>query len=966
MNSNSYPDEKRKAECGSSLLCLDALEEFSQNLDLSSLSETFSCESDTDESIIKEEDFNSEKKTGNAAGEEKTSAVRDDEPNKGSQELIPAGTVNSQMQQQHDNVTKQLNHVKALMQANQLLTEGLRNKLLQIWCHVPKNEVGSFQDDEISEVDTESLLVLPGEESSVASVYEDDQNVQQQSNLLKAAVENAQREGTSGCAEIHHSANDVSCLHDFVENVKPQGSMCLGERVPDRRENSEKQNGVLRDQATSPTYDCSELELVGTSALQKVQLTISLKNLENATKEMQEYNQKIMLAKNVIEDTAETVKSRLQKIQCQLMELEAANQNLHLQIGKLNADYSQMQEHHRCVVCENKNLEKQCVDLQTNLNSTSEENEHMLTVIDKLEKKMEAALMDLTEIKMEKDKLEQQVQSLKDEYNSQEEARIVEREQINRNYSQLVDEIELLRVQSEKEHLDTQNLQQEISAVRNENHRLQQVAEEEIKKKKLVELDARRWKKANHKLTVEQQEKERQTNIVMQTLKTEMNALKDTSKKREKEIKQSMKMLANIILDMKLVHSDLSTKGPSDKGDCANSVCVRRTSQILSKIDVILSSMEGIIISRESNSSSNGVPPDGIINDKALSDLKEKLPAASNKSKHSKQEECAAIDPKVRESSGNSTSSLKNSKNETVQKRITKKNEECKMLAAENVKLHKCVKELTCKVNGFNKIIQFADQRLQMNNLHILRLEKKNSILLAALNKRPRKNESRGSSPDSTSGSSNASGRACHSKAKQFNHDEADLCFAKGTLQHLKMGNKRNQKPEVDHLESKEYVSSQYQIGSSSQLDIYSVCNKKDEHYLETETVGTASEISQDDVDVNCDGEKDGTNCNASYYDSSIAKSVPKEDILDKEATIGIEDEDVNAHKPNPGEDNKYTEDYCQTKAVTLCNQKQDKAVKLKYNQGKSSDEFNLLATENIRLHTYVNDLQYKELQFLN
>ncbi|GCC29710.1 hypothetical protein chiPu_0008152 [Chiloscyllium punctatum] len=69
---------------------------------------------------------------------------------------------------------------------------------------------------------------------------------------------------------------------------------------------------------------------------------------------------------------------------------------------------------------------------------------------------------------------------------------------------------------------------------------------------------------------------------------------------------------------------------------------------------------------------------------------------------------------------------------------------------------------------------------------------------------------------------------------------------------------------------------------------------------------------------------------------------------------------DVNAHKPNPGEDNKYTEDYRQTKAVTLCNQKQDKAVKLKYNQGKSSDEFNLLATENIRLHTSVNDLQYK------
>ncbi|XP_048451399.1 cancer-associated gene 1 protein homolog [Rhincodon typus] len=741
MNSNGYPEEKRKAECDNSLLCLDALEEFSQNLDLSSFSETFSCESDTEESIIKDEDFTSEKKTDNAAGEEKTSTVREDESNKGSQELIPADFVNSQMQQQHDNVTKQLNHVKALMQANQLLTEGLRNKLLQIWCHMPKNEVGRFQDDEISEVDTESILAVPGEESSVASVYEDDHIVvtEQRSNLLKVAVKNAQREGTSGCAEIHHLMSDISYLHDYDENVKPQKNTCLGERVPDLVENSEKQNESLRDQATSPTCDSSGLELVGTSALQKEQLAISLKNLENATIEMQEYNQKIMLAKNAIEDTAETVKTRLQKIQCQLMELEVANRNLHVQIGKLNADYSQMQEHHRCVVCENKNLEKQCVDLQTNLNSTAEENEHMLTVIDKLEKKIEAALMNLAEIKTEKNKLEQQVQSLKDEYNSQEEARIVEREQMNRNYSQLVDEIELLRVQSEREHLDTQNLKREISAVRNENHRLQQVAEEEIKKKKSAELDARRWKKEFRKLTMDQQDK-----------------------------------------DMKLVHSDLSTKGPSDKGDCANSVCVRRTSQILSKIDVILSSMEGIIICRESNSCSNDMPPDEDIDDKRITDLKEKMPAASNKRKHSKQEECAAIDPKVRESLGNSTSSHKNSKNETVQKRIVKKNEECKMLAAENVKLHKCVKELTCKVNGFNKIIQFADQRLQMNNLHILRLEKKNSILLAALNKRPRKNESRGSSPDSTSGSSNASGRACHSKTEQNHHDDPEPCYAKG------------------------------------------------------------------------------------------------------------------------------------------------------------------------------------------
>ncbi|XP_067832819.1 cancer-associated gene 1 protein homolog [Heptranchias perlo] len=238
----------------------------------------------------------------------------------------------------------------------------------------------------------------------------------------------------------------------------------------------------------------------------KEQLVISLKSLENATKELQEYNRKIMLAKDTIEETAETVKIRLQKIEWQLTEIEDANSKLHLQIGKLNADYSQMQEHHQCVVCENKSLANQCVDLQANLNSSVAENEQMLTVITRLEKKVEAALVNLAEIKAEKNKLEQQVQSLKDEYNSKEVARIVEREQINKNYGKLVDEIEILRVQSETESIDAQNLKHEIAAVRNENHRLQQVTEEEIKKKKSAELDARRWKKEFHKLVEEQQE----------------------------------------------------------------------------------------------------------------------------------------------------------------------------------------------------------------------------------------------------------------------------------------------------------------------------------------------------------------------------------------------------------------------------------------------------------------------------
>ncbi|XP_067887087.1 putative leucine-rich repeat-containing protein DDB_G0290503 isoform X2 [Heterodontus francisci] len=416
LNSSDYQEEKRKADCGSCLLGMDVLEEFSQNLDLSSLSETFSCDSDTEESIMKDEIFSSVKQTGDGAGAQKKGNPKEDELTKGLQGFNTVVAENSQMQQQHDTVAKQLDHVKALMQANQLLTEGLRTKLLQIWFQMPKNEVGRIQDDEISEVDTESLLAFPGEESSVASFNEDDQNLvmEQQSNLLKLPVENAQCERTNGYSEIHHPMSDVNCLSDHVQTVKLQeGNRCLDEKVPNLEKDSEQRNEALRNPVTSPKCDSSRTELMDKNALQKAQLVISLKNLEDATKEMQEYNQKIKLAKDTIEDTAETVKIRLQKIQWQLAELEAANRNLHLQIGKLNADYSQIQEHHQCVVCENKNLANHCVDLQTNLNNTAAENDQMLTVIAKLEKKIEAALENLAEIKTEKNKLEQQVQSLK-------------------------------------------------------------------------------------------------------------------------------------------------------------------------------------------------------------------------------------------------------------------------------------------------------------------------------------------------------------------------------------------------------------------------------------------------------------------------------------------------------------------------------------------------------------------------
>ncbi|XP_069776973.1 cancer-associated gene 1 protein-like isoform X3 [Narcine bancroftii] len=879
---NVYREQKADADCDQGLLCLKKLEECSHDRHLSFL-ETFSCDSDTEGSIMRD------RQSSESTEDQMTDFPQNDRLKREQWEDDAEFTESSQLKQRHEFVTKQLANVQALMQTNQLLTDDLRTKLLQIWCNVPQDEADSFQDDVISEGDTESLVVFSGEESSGASVDGSGQvgMKKQQSSVNKLPAENGQCNVNNGHTGVSHSVGNGDCLADQVPFMQLQFEDKHSDEEAAEK-HSEQRLKAFREQITRPKYNGPKKESVKKS-LNKEQLVISLKNFGSAAKDVRRNNQKMELAKGEIKETTEI---RLGKIQWQLSEIEEANRNLHLQIIKLNADYSHIQEHHQSITYDHETLRNQHVDVQRNLNCMSAENEQMLCVIVKLEKRIEAALKNLSEITMERNNLLQQFQTLKNAYNSQEEARIAEREQIARDYNKLVSEVEVLRARSERDHICTQILKQEIAAVGNENYRLQQ-ASEEMKKSKMAMQDAKRWKKEVCKLTAEHQEKENQTNIVIQTLKTEMDALKDASKKREKEIKQNMKMLANVILDMKLMHSDLSAKGPSDQGDCVNSMCVKKTSQILSKIDGILFSMEGIFVCQESNNYSNGGLPGGDTGSKGIRDLKKRVPAM-NRHKYSKHEECAAMDSEVRESLGKSAASHKTSKFESLQKHIIKRIEECKILAAENVKLHNCVKELVSKVNGFNKIIQYADQRLQMNNLNILRLEKKNSTLFVALNKMARKNDVRESSSSGSTSKSSKASEKVHCSRTERNHLSDTIIFsAKDLTLGLKMGNFQNQKESVrrDNTEIAEGICSHDLFDNSSQPDINLICNRKDELSFETETITTLSEISQGNGNQSNNEERNVTNWNTSYSGTDMVKSLPKEDTFAEKTASVVENE---------------------------------------------------------------------------
>ncbi|XP_078254767.1 uncharacterized protein LOC144593157 isoform X2 [Rhinoraja longicauda] len=125
----------------SRLLYLNNLEEDLHSLDLSSFSETCSCDSDAEGSLMKDKNLSLDKRSSGSTGDQMINIPKKDKLKKEQWEDDAQVTEHSQIQQQHDVVEKQFDHVKALLQANQLLTEGLRTKLLQIWCNVRKNQV---------------------------------------------------------------------------------------------------------------------------------------------------------------------------------------------------------------------------------------------------------------------------------------------------------------------------------------------------------------------------------------------------------------------------------------------------------------------------------------------------------------------------------------------------------------------------------------------------------------------------------------------------------------------------------------------------------------------------------------------------------------------------------------------------------------------------------------------------------
>ncbi|XP_078254766.1 uncharacterized protein LOC144593157 isoform X1 [Rhinoraja longicauda] len=114
---------------------------FAEQNKLHELNIGFAEDSDAEGSLMKDKNLSLDKRSSGSTGDQMINIPKKDKLKKEQWEDDAQVTEHSQIQQQHDVVEKQFDHVKALLQANQLLTEGLRTKLLQIWCNVRKNQV---------------------------------------------------------------------------------------------------------------------------------------------------------------------------------------------------------------------------------------------------------------------------------------------------------------------------------------------------------------------------------------------------------------------------------------------------------------------------------------------------------------------------------------------------------------------------------------------------------------------------------------------------------------------------------------------------------------------------------------------------------------------------------------------------------------------------------------------------------
>nr|XP_014349025.1 PREDICTED: cancer-associated gene 1 protein homolog isoform X5 [Latimeria chalumnae] len=588
--------------------------------------------------------------------------------------------------------------------------------------------------------------------------------------------------------EVYHLKKANHCLSEYGEilktheaqNIRLKGEkrqleqkvVHLDETLLRLEEYQATQADLILGLQNNNVALAAKIDALQLDALREEHLVETLGKLEQEINELNETNISITWEKNEIENCNRKLECALESAKRELEEKEKASRSVQMQLEKSSAVYRSLHEEHNALIQERDKFIHLSAELEGTVCQKETEIEHMKSEGGKTEAELNSLILSLRRLQEEKEEADKQLLSLTAELEQHKADREVEREQFEVKYSELVTMVDILRVESENEQRETERLKCQINLVKNENLHLQELAAQEQEHKLLMRHEADKWKQQLEEVTQGQKEKEAEAQQAMKKLTSEIAFLKETSSQKEDELKRKMNIFEKVIMDMKLVQSDLSSEGQSYEQDCVNFTCVHRASQLLYKINNLLALTEGILVCQEESSLSSEQSEN--LSKGRVCELKDKIKHLDSKKKILEKElqerrasvsnlkelknrktvpedlkpEDADTVSATMEGSKNSADQLKLKLDESQKLReeqyvlmaktenlLEEKSKECENLLHENQTLQERLNSLDCKVKSFTEMFQMANQRLQMYILQIIRLETTNQDLRHALRK---------------------------------------------------------------------------------------------------------------------------------------------------------------------------------------------------------------------------------------
>lgn len=220
----------------------------------------------------------------------------------------------------------------------------------------------------------------------------------------------------------------------------------------------------------------------------------AIDKLKKNIADLTEANNKVTKEKNEAERCLKTMQDVLDSTKGHLHDFGVERSTLMLQLEKLSADFSTLQEKYQAQVEQKEKYMNQCAELSGILHTKEQEIKELSCLKDKLELEFGAATSALHKMREEMDATAKDLLSSQTELQRQKDERVAEKEELACKYKKLVAQIKILQEESENEQTETEKMQQQICVFKMENSELLQQITQEKDQNHSLRLESSRWK----------------------------------------------------------------------------------------------------------------------------------------------------------------------------------------------------------------------------------------------------------------------------------------------------------------------------------------------------------------------------------------------------------------------------------------------------------------------------------------